>query len=158
MRTSFIIYPHSVCSTVSHHILQYMICPSDVLRKGGGPAPNPVVPLLIGDVDTTPLKDKKNTLQPELWKCWDIVFFLVFWIKWKLKDFQITWANILFTIEHREHNVFKLMFKLRNVTLLSTKWAHFKFDACYRSQKSWHGGNKGLKKQDILKWFSWENI
>ncbi len=25
-------------------------------------------------------------------------------IKWKLKDFQITWANIVFTIEHREHN------------------------------------------------------
>ncbi len=25
-------------------------------------------------------------------------------IKWKLKDFQNTWANILFTIEHREHN------------------------------------------------------
>ncbi len=24
--------------------------------------------------------------------------------KWKLKEFQITWANILFTIEHREHN------------------------------------------------------
>ncbi len=22
----------------------------------------------------------------------------------KMKDFQITWANILFTIEHREHN------------------------------------------------------
>jgi len=26
------------------------------------------------------------------------------------------------------------MFKLRNVTLLSNKLAHFKFDACYRSQ------------------------
>ncbi len=24
-----------------------------------------------------------------------------------------------------------------------------KFDACYRSQKSWHGGNKRLKKQEI---------
>ncbi len=24
--------------------------------------------------------------------------------KMKTKDFQITWANILFTIEHREHN------------------------------------------------------
>ncbi len=23
--------------------------------------------------------------------------------KMKLKDFQITWANIVFTIEHREH-------------------------------------------------------
>ncbi len=26
------------------------------------------------------------------------------WIKLKLKDFQITWDIILFTIEHREHN------------------------------------------------------
>ncbi len=39
-------------------------------------------------------------VQHELWKCWDV--FLI-WIYWKLKDFQITWANILFTIEHREH-------------------------------------------------------
>ncbi len=30
--------------------------------------------------------------------------FLKTWIKLKLKDFQITWANIVFTIEHREHN------------------------------------------------------
>ncbi len=35
------------------------------------------------------------------WKCWDVFYI---WIKWKLKDFQITWANILFIIEHREHN------------------------------------------------------
>ncbi len=26
----------------------------------------------------------------------------LFYIKWKLKVLQITWANILFTIEHRE--------------------------------------------------------
>ncbi len=39
------------------------------------------------------------------------------------------------------------MFKQRNVTLLCTKWAHFQFDACYRYQKSWHRGKKGLKKQ-----------
>ncbi len=31
-----------------------------------------------------------------------LVFF--FFFLWKLKWFQITWANILFTIEHREHN------------------------------------------------------
>ncbi len=37
-------------------------------------------------------------LQPEFRKCWDVFKIL---IKWKLKDFQITWANILFTIEHR---------------------------------------------------------
>ncbi len=32
-------------------------------------------------------------------------FFLFFfiYIKWKLKDFQNTWANILFIIEHGEH-------------------------------------------------------
>ncbi len=29
--------------------------------------------------------------------------FFYIWIKWILKDFQITWANILFTTEHREH-------------------------------------------------------
>ncbi len=68
-------------------------------------------------------------------------FFFFFLIKWKLKDFQITWANILFTWEQREHNKC-----YRNYLLLSTKWAHFKFDACYSSQKSWHGGNKGLQK------------
>ncbi len=50
------------------------------------------------------------------------------------------------------------MFKLRNFTLLSTKGAHLKSDACYRSQKKLAQGNKGLKKQDILKRFSLENI
>ncbi len=29
--------------------------------------------------------------------------FFCFFIKWKLKELQITWANILFTKEHREH-------------------------------------------------------
>ncbi len=29
---------------------------------------------------------------------------ILIWIKLKLKDFQITWANILFKIEHGEHN------------------------------------------------------
>ncbi len=29
------------------------------------------------------------------------------------------------------------MFRLRNCTIFCTKWAHFKFDACYRSQNSW---------------------
>ncbi len=28
-------------------------------------------------------------------------FIQIVWIKWKLKEFQITWANILFTKEHR---------------------------------------------------------
>ncbi len=68
-------------------------------------------------------------------------FFLI-WIKWKLKDFKIIWANILFTIEHREHN----KYLNGEIVHLSTKWAQFKIDACYRSQKSWHLRNKGLKK------------
>ncbi len=32
------------------------------------------------------------------------------------------------------------MFKRRNFTILCTKWAHFKYDACFRSQNSWDGG------------------
>ncbi len=32
------------------------------------------------------------------------------------------------------------MFKLRNFTILCSKWAHFQFDACYRSLNSWDGG------------------
>ncbi len=31
------------------------------------------------------------------------------------------------------------MFKLLNLTMLCSTWAHFKFDACYRSQISWDG-------------------
>ncbi len=31
------------------------------------------------------------------------------------------------------------MFKLRNFTILCTKLAHLKFDACYRSQNTWDG-------------------
>ncbi len=50
--------------------------------------------------------------------------------KMKTKRLSITLANILFTIEHRQHKMFKLI----NVTILCTKLAHFKFDACYRSQ------------------------
>ncbi len=34
----------------------------------------------------------------------NVGMFFSIWIKWKLKEFQITWANILFTIELREHN------------------------------------------------------
>ncbi len=34
---------------------------------------------------------------PEFWKYWDVFKFE----KNENKDFQITWANILFTIEHR---------------------------------------------------------
>ncbi len=32
------------------------------------------------------------------------------------------------------------MFRLRNFKIVCTKWAHFKFDACYRSHNSWDGG------------------
>ncbi len=89
---------------------------------------------------------------------WMLEHFFFFFFFRKPKDFQVTWANILFSIEHRKHNKCLHFCNVVNVTLLSTKWAHFKFDACYRSQKSWHGGNKGLKMQETLKIFSWENI
>ncbi len=48
------------------------------------------------------------------------------------------------------------MFKQRHFTLVCTKLTHFKFDACYRSQKSWHEGNNGLKNKEIWNIFSWE--
>ncbi len=81
--------------------------------------------------------------------------FFFFLNKMKTKNFQITWANILFKIEHREQN------KCLNREIL-----HFyplnelisKLMPATAIKKSWHGGNKGLKKQDILKRFSWENI
>ncbi len=37
-------------------------------------------------------------VQAELRKYWDVFYI---WMKWKLKAFQIKWANFLFTIEHR---------------------------------------------------------
>ncbi len=39
-------------------------------------------------------------LQPEFRKCWDV---LKIWIKWKLKDFQSTWAKFVFTIWNIEN-------------------------------------------------------
>ncbi len=42
-------------------------------------------------------------------------------------------------------------------TLRCTESIHFLWSPKEVS-KSWHGGNKGLKKQEILKRFSWENI
>ncbi len=86
-------------------------------------------------------------LQPEFRKCWDVFLNLN---KMKTKRLSNHMSQYFY-------NRTKQMFKRRNVTLLSTKLANFKFDACYRSQKSWHGGKKGLKKQEILKRFSWEN-
>ncbi len=38
------------------------------------------------------------------------------------------------------------MFKQIHFTLLSTKWAHFKFDACYRSQKKLARGQQRAEK------------
>ncbi len=57
------------------------------------------------------------------------------WINWKLKDFQINWVNILFIIEHKLH-----------FTLLSTKWAHFKFDACIQVSKKLARGEQRAEK------------
>ncbi len=64
----------------------------------------------------------------------------------KLKDIQIAWANILFTIEHREH------YKCLNGEILHFYPLNELISNLmpYRSQKSWHGGNKRLKKQDIF--------
>ncbi len=66
--------------------------------------------------------------------------FFFFWIKWKLKDFQITWANILFTIEHREYGE----------QMLNGEMLHFyplnKFISILMPATGWHGGNNGLKK------------
>ncbi len=76
------------------------------------------------------------------------------WIKWKLKDFQITWDNILFTIEHREHN-----------KCLNGEIVHFYplnelisnlMPATGLKKLAW--GQHTAEKQDILKRFSWENI
>ncbi len=61
-------------------------------------------------------------------------WFPEIWIKWKLKDFQIIWANILFTLEHRYHNK---CLQWKSFKIVCTKLAHLKFDACYRSQNSW---------------------
>ncbi len=73
--------------------------------------------------------------------------FFNIWIKWKLKDFQITWANILSTIEHREHN------KCLNWVIL-----HFYPLNELISNSMPATGLKGLKIQEIEKRFSWENI
>ncbi len=43
------------------------------------------------------------------------------------------------------------MFKLWNVTLFSTKWAHFKFDACYRSQRLAWGQQRAEKARHFEK-------
>ncbi len=78
-------------------------------------------------------------------------FFFFFFIKWKLKDFKITWANILFTIEHREHN------KCLNWEIL-----HFyPLNELISNLLPATGLKKvgmGLKKPYILKTFSWDNI
>ncbi len=78
------------------------------------------------------------------------VFFLI-WIKWKLKDFQITLANILFTMEHREHNKC-LNGYILHLYLLNELISNLM--PATGLKKSWHRGNKGMKKQDILKRFS----
>ncbi len=58
-------------------------------------------------------------------------------IKWKLKEFQIPWANILFTIEHREHNKCLnwelLQFYAQNELISNLMPVN-------RSQNSWDGG------------------
>ncbi len=43
--------------------------------------------------------------------------FFYIWIKWKLKDFQITWANILFTIVHRNKSFFLQLYAQNELIL-----------------------------------------
>ncbi len=54
------------------------------------------------------------------------------------------------------------MFKLRNFKILCTKWAHFKFDACYRSQNSWISSSfqnslktSGHRGYEFLEFWCW---
>ncbi len=85
-----------------------------------------------------------DDIQPEFRKCWDVFFFLY---KMK-KDFQITWANILFTIEHKEHN------NCLNWDILQ----FYPLNELISNVMPATGLKKGLKKQEIMKIFSWENI
>ena len=50
------------------------------------------------------------------------------------------------------------MCKLGNVTLLSTKWAHFKFDACDRSQKLAQGQQKAETARNFINIQLGENL
>ncbi len=52
-------------------------------------------PLIVYEKHTC----QRMTITPKFRKCWDVFFI---WIKLKLKDFQTTWANILFTIEYNK--------------------------------------------------------
>ncbi len=67
---------------------------------------------------------------------------------------------MLFTIEHREHNKClnweMLHFYPLNELIYKMKWN--KINEKNKKKNSWHRGIKGLKKQEILKSFSWENI
>ncbi len=65
----------------------------------------------------------------------------------QIKRLSNTWANILLTIEHREHN-----------KCLNGEMLHFyplnelisNLMPATGLKKSWHGGNEGLKKQDMF--------
>ncbi len=64
------------------------------------------------------IADMYITIQTRMYECMNVCIyvsiynpnsrsvgtFFKIWIKWQLKDFQITWANISFTIEHIEYN------------------------------------------------------
>ncbi len=59
------------------------------------------------------------------------------------------------------------MFKLKKFTILCTKWAHFKFDACYRSQNSWDGDmfnsqnslkTSGHRGYEFLEFWCWNLV
>ncbi len=76
--------------------------------------------------------------------------FFKIWIKWKLKDFQITWANILFTIEHIEHNKclnwgILHFYPLNELVFFSST----NFMLATSLKKSWHGATKGWKSKKL---------
>ncbi len=59
------------------------------------------------------------------------------WIKWTPKDFHFHKS-----LSYWKHNIKQINNKCLSweiLTILSTKLAHFKFDAFYRSQNSWAG-------------------
>ncbi len=79
--------------------------------------------------------------------------FFKIWIKLKLKDFQITWANILlkyFIEKISQLNIEKFHWEMLPFYPLNELISKCDgLNSKYRSQKSWHGGNKRLKKQEI---------
>ncbi len=76
----------------------------------------------------------KANIQPKLRKCYDVFKVL---IKWKLKEFQITSANILFTAEHREHKK-SLKWDILQLYPINELISHMMHATCLRIVAQWH--------------------